>query len=182
MEVFVLFSLMIIGWHCKIGIFPAGKRLRFFRAKNAIKIAENAAVSLVTNKGAGCYNKHVKPKRKEAPMASSPREGELYADLSVCGEVFTIYYGYYEEVDRESGDPIPLYPDLSTNPVFCAEGYPIVTQMQIACESYCGSPHEDSCGHCPFFEKAELLFGKCTAPSKRKLSKTKKLDETENKQ
>ena len=107
-------------------------------------------------------------------MQEKPREGDLYAIVSVSGKEFAIYYGYYDPLDRQSGDPIPIYPDLKANPVYSPMGQPLVTQMQIACPHYQGAAEEDSCGHCPFFQKAERLFGLCTSPQKRKLSKNKK--------
>ena len=114
-------------------------------------------------------------------MQNHPKEGDLYAIAQVGGRKFSLYYGYYEEKDRKSGAPVPLYPDLKKMPIYAENGCPLVTQMQVSCAHYRGPKSEDSCGHCPFFEKAELLFGKCTAPSKRKLPKTKKHDERENK-
>jgi len=105
------------------------------------------------------------------PMYKKPKEGELYASVSVYGKPFELYYGYYEEFERNSqwAEPVPIYPDLRACPLYTDEGHPIVTQMQIACPHYGGPCEEDSCGHCPYFQKAELLFGKCTH-GKRKLS------------
>lgn len=94
-------------------------------------------------------------------MQEKPREGELYFTVSPFGKEFTLYYGYYDELDRQSGAPVPIYPDLKENPVYTDSGAPIVTAMQIACPHYKGSPNEDSCGRCAYFEKGDLLFGKC---------------------
>ena len=101
-------------------------------------------------------------------MQEKPREGELCFTVSPFGKAFTIYYGYYDDLDRQSGDPVPIYPDLKKAPVYTEDGAPIVTAMQIACPYYRGTPDEDSCGQCPFFEKADLLFGKCINPKCKK--------------
>ena len=107
-------------------------------------------------------------------MPKAAKEGDLYATVCVGGKEFVIYYGYYDPLDRQSGEPIPVYPDLKANPVYSAQGCPLVTQMQIACSHYQGPAGEDSCGHCPFFQKAERLFGLCTSPKKTKtISKNK---------
>ena len=99
-----------------------------------------------------------------------PREGDFYGTFTVGGEVFEIYYGFYEAFEKESpyNDPVPVYPDLKKQPVFDGQGKPIVTAMQIACEAYEGKGSEDSCGHCLHFQKGEALFGLCKCKKRRK--------------
>ena len=96
-------------------------------------------------------------------------EGELYASVSLYGRTFKIYYGYYEDFERESGwcDPVPIYPDLVAEPQFDPDGNRIVTEMQAACELYDGSPSADRCGLCSHFERGELLFGLCKCNEKK---------------
>ena len=98
------------------------------------------------------------------------KEGELYKLVEIFGKAFEIYYGYYADYEKASewGEPGPIYPDLKENPEYSATGYPIVTEMQIACENYSGRESEDSCGHCRLFEKGEELFGLCKCERLRK--------------
>ena len=97
-----------------------------------------------------------------------PKEGDIFEVVKIYGKTFEIYYGYYEEFERESfyGEPVPVYPDLKTNPEYDSDGTPIVTEMQIACERYSGSSNEDSCGKCTHFKKGDKLFGLCGARPK----------------
>ena len=97
------------------------------------------------------------------------REGDLYQSVEIYGKVFDIYYGYYDDFERNSkyNDPVPVYPDLATNPEYNDEAYRIVTQMQIACDDYSGKHSEDRCGLCSHFEKGSNLFGLCTCENQR---------------
>ena len=94
-----------------------------------------------------------------------PKEGDLFARACVFGRTVEIYYGSYEDFERNSiyNDPVPIYPDLKLCPVFTDGGERIVTEMQLACEKYSGRPDEDRCGRCSNFRRGELLFGLCTA-------------------
>ncbi len=98
------------------------------------------------------------------------KEGDLYGSFDIYGKIFDIYYGYYEEFERNSkyNDPVPIYPDLAANPEYNSEGYPIVTQMQVVCKCYSGKSDEDRCGLCRHFEKGEQLFGLCRCESRKK--------------
>jgi hypothetical protein len=101
---------------------------------------------------------------------SGAKEGELYSVVNVFGKTFKIYYGYYEEYERKSkyNDPVPIYPDLKKNPEYDADGYGLVTEMQVSCEKYCGPLGTDNCGSCAHFEKGEKLFGLCKNEERRK--------------
>ena len=101
------------------------------------------------------------------------KEGDLYGVLTIFGKKFEIYYGYYEEYERNSpyNEPVPVYPDLAKNPEYCDDGYPIVTEMQVVCENYFGKDGEDRCGRCRHFKKAEKLFGKCKCEKRKKIEK-----------
>lgn len=98
------------------------------------------------------------------------KEGDLYGIVKVYGKTFEIYYGYYEEYERQSkyNDPVPIYPDLIKDPQYDGQGHPIVTEMQVACSHYLGSKSEDSCGRCQHFQKGERLFGLCRCEQMRK--------------
>jgi len=92
------------------------------------------------------------------------REGELYKTVELHGKRFSLYYGYYEDCDRQNPlcAPIPIYPDLLREPQYTAEGERIVTMMQDGCEHYDGGRGRDnSCGDCKHFERCEELFGIC---------------------
>jgi hypothetical protein len=94
------------------------------------------------------------------------KEGDLYATIDVYRKRFVIYYGYYEDFERNSiyNDPVPIYPDLAKNPEYDSEGHPIVTQMQVACDHYKGKADDGQCGLCTHFEKGKMLFGLCKCP------------------
>lgn len=102
------------------------------------------------------------------------REGDLYGIVDVCGKVFEIRYGYYEDYERNSkyNDPVPVYPDLYKSPAYSKEGFPIVTQMQQVCEMYHGNSADGRCGLCPHFHKEARLFGLCKCSSRRKMPPT----------
>ena len=91
------------------------------------------------------------------------KEGDVYRELIICGQAFTLRYGYYEEFERESpfNEPMPIYPDFIENPLYTAEGIPFVTAMQDVCVYYVGKDGGDSCSECGFFRKSEELFGFC---------------------
>lgn len=94
-------------------------------------------------------------------------EGDLYKVLNVRGTEFPLYYGYYEEFERESpaAEPIPIYPDFLKEPVYTAEGFAFVTKMQDACKAYQGNTYDtNECGECMYFEPGEELIGICTYP------------------
>ena len=101
-----------------------------------------------------------------------PKEGELYREVTVDGNRFCLFYGYYEESDRNSlyNDPIPIYPDLIQTPVYTKEGIPIVTAMQDVCERYHGKPSGESCNDCIYFRIKEELFGVCNCLENRRAS------------
>jgi len=97
-----------------------------------------------------------------------PKEGTLYKRIAVSDKVFDIYYGYYEDFEREFNDPIPLYPDLLRIPEYTSSGELIVTGMQDICSNYSGRESGDSCAGCLYFKSCEDLFGICTCLQNRK--------------
>lgn len=90
-----------------------------------------------------------------------PREGELYRTVHIAGRIFHLYYGYYEDFEREHHEPMPIYPDLIKEPVHAENGMPIVTAMQDACRHYLGASGGETCHECAHFQQAEELFGLC---------------------
>ncbi|MBO5321240.1 MAG: hypothetical protein J6B22_01360 [Clostridia bacterium] len=107
-------------------------------------------------------------------QSPTPKEGDLYKEVTIFGKTFRLLYGYYESFERESpfNDPIPIYPDFIKEPHYTAEGIPIATEMQNVCEFYNGKNDEDSsCSDCSFFQKYEELFGLCNCPQNKRCCK-----------
>ena len=106
-------------------------------------------------------------KNEKAPP---PIEGTLYKRIEIEGETFSLYYGYYEDCDRENPlcDPVPIYPDFLKEPIYTAKGYPFATDMQDACAFYGGAHPEDGCYGCSYYKKCEEFFGICQRPERRK--------------
>lgn len=98
------------------------------------------------------------------------KEGDLYKEFTIGGRTFRLFYGYYEEFEREYNEPIVIYPDFIQNPVFTDEGVPIVTAMQDVCEHYAGKQGGDGCADCIYFRTSEELFGLCGCVKRRKRS------------
>lgn len=107
------------------------------------------------------------------PSVPAPQEGELYRTLALEGNEFPIYYGYYEQCDRENPEvePMPIYPNFREHPQYTPQGWPYVTQMQDACQRYNGPPGEEQeCAECRYFRSGVELLGTCTCPANRKPS------------
>ena len=97
------------------------------------------------------------------------RDGDLYKRIPLYDKVFEIFYGYYEEFEKESafGEPTPIYPDLAQSPVYTPAGSPIVTHMQPLCP-YGDSKFPDGCCiDCSHFSPEEDLFGICQCPQRQ---------------
>ncbi len=94
---------------------------------------------------------------------ASPKEGDIYKNVTLYGQTFRLFYGYYEDFERsaDGNEPMPIYPDFIQNPLFTAEGFPFATAMQDICEHYDGKKKGDSCMECKHFEPSEELFGIC---------------------
>ena len=100
-----------------------------------------------------------------------PREGELYKVIEAYGKRFDIYYGYYEESDRQSSyaRPIELYPNFINSPIYTDDGTPFATAMQRHCEYFEGESDEDNtCYQCSHYEGCDELLGICRCKSRRK--------------
>lgn len=103
-------------------------------------------------------------------QSHTPKEGDLYKEVTIYDKTFRLMYGYYESFERESpfNDPMPIYPDFIKEPHYTANGIPIVTAMQNVCDFYDKKTHDDStCSDCGFFQKCEELFGLCNCPHKQ---------------
>ena len=115
-------------------------------------------------------------------QTQTPKEGDLYKDVTIFDKTFKLLYGYYESFERESpfNEPIPIYPDFIKDPHYTAEGIPIATAMQNVCKYYNGKSDEDStCSDCVFFQKYEELFGLCNCPRKKRECKERTVSKNE---
>ena len=100
------------------------------------------------------------------------KEGELYKTVELSGHTLELRYGYYEERERERGEPIPIYPDLKKNPLYTKDGYPLITQMQELCEHGASKFADGYCVDCKYFTEFTDLFGICkNAKNKQEIEK-----------
>lgn len=100
-----------------------------------------------------------------------PREGDLYQYIELYGHCFSLCYGYYEEADRENGEPVVLYPNLKANPLYAPDGSPLVTVVQMPCDRYQPmdpEQPEECCGDCLLYEDHRQEIARCMDPQKRK--------------
>ncbi len=100
-------------------------------------------------------------------------EGELYKTIELCGRTFTLYYGYYEECDRQNPlcDPIVIYPDFLKNPIYTDDGKPFVTVIQNACSHFKGKAKrtpDTTCAECICFEPGEDWIAICNCGLRQK--------------
>lgn len=108
---------------------------------------------------------------KESDMSDRAREGDLYKRVTAFGKTFDLYYGYYEEFEREHSEPIPIYPDFFADPQYTEEGHPFATQMQDMCDHGAfreAHLQDQCCGNCSYFKSGEDLFGICTCQTNRR--------------
>jgi len=111
---------------------------------------------------------------EDTKSKAPPGEGELYKTITAHGVTFEIYYGYYEEADRQSpfARPMEIYPDFLLSPVYTPEGIPFVTAMQRPCEGFAGEADEDNtCYQCAHYRPLEELLGLCACHANRKQTK-----------
>ena len=102
--------------------------------------------------------------------ATEPCEGELFKRVELCGRVFELRYGYYEEKDRRSLPDI-IYPDFAVNPIYTDDGRPFVTMMQDACENYSGKLArcgDSICKDCDYLGERVEWLGVCECTRNRR--------------
>ena len=115
---------------------------------------------------------HLFPQDTE-PQMSVCQEGDLYKIVNIHGRTFKLYYGYYEDCDRENPavDPMPIYPDFLKEPQYTDEGFSFVTKMQDACRHYKGKAGKfNDCAECQYYMHGDELLGICTCPKNKKAS------------
>ena len=96
------------------------------------------------------------------------RDGDLYKIVELYGRRFELRYGYYEEFERESGEPVPILPNFKDAPVYTEDGFPFVTQMQELCEHGESQFKEGCCADCRYYRDGEDLIGVCDCPENRR--------------
>ena len=104
--------------------------------------------------------------------ATEHKEGKLYKVIKAHGKTFEIYYGYYDEADRQNPyvEPMEMYPNFLLNPVYTEEGIPFITAMQSPCKYFKGEADVDNtCYQCAYYKKCEelLVLCKCKARYKK---------------
>lgn len=106
---------------------------------------------------------------QNAEEMAAPKEGDLYKVLHAFGRAFELRYGYYEEFERTRfSEPMPIYPDFLTDPVYADDGRPFVTGMQDACRHYCGKEKTDQvCAGCIYYIRGEEFIGLCGCEENR---------------
>lgn len=97
-------------------------------------------------------------------------EGDLYKVVELGGRTFELRYGYYADYERDSkyGEPIPIYPNLHSEPQHTDAGYRIVTQMQALCDLGKSRFEDGCCADCSYFQPIVELFGICGCEAHRR--------------
>ncbi len=90
------------------------------------------------------------------------RDGDLFKAVKLFGHTFELRYGYYEEYERDSGEPVPIYPDFIKHPVYRDDGFPFVTQMQELCRHGESKFKDGCCVDCRYYSHGDDLIGICT--------------------
>ena len=107
-----------------------------------------------------------------APQKKSQhKEGELYKIIEAYGKTFEIYYGYYDEADRQNPyvEPMEMYPSFIQNPVYTENGVPFATAMQVPCKHFKGEDDVDNtCYQCAHYEGCDELLGLCKCKARYK--------------
>lgn len=101
---------------------------------------------------------------------SPPKEGDIYKTIRIDEYVFELKYGYYEDFERDMGEPVVIYPDLS-DPLYAKEGFMIVTAVQESCEFYEVSfdkTKDGYCVDCIHYSAPDDDIGICKCNKKRK--------------
>lgn len=101
---------------------------------------------------------------------SNIKNGDLYKSIDVFGRRFELCYGYYEDFEKDIGEPIPIYPNFLKEPIYTEDGYPFVTAMQDACEVAILKPESFGfCSECEHYDEGEEFIGICLCEQNRKL-------------
>ena len=86
------------------------------------------------------------------------------------GHRFSLRYGYYEDFERNRGEPVVIYPDLLGAPMYSTDGFRLVTAIQDVCDSFeaRGAVEEDACCcDCRFYRNSRSCIDICTCELNR---------------
>ena len=100
-----------------------------------------------------------------------PKEGDLYRIYTVDDCTFEIRYGFYEEKERYLVEPLPIFPDMVTAPVYTSDGVPVTAYVQAPCSYYnpcMPQQPEEWCGDCLHYDGGQKKMGRCLCPQRRK--------------
>ena len=100
-----------------------------------------------------------------------PREGDIYKVVKVDQHRFELRFGFYADFERESGEPVVLYPDLNEKKIYTRDGRYIVTAIQEPCDYYevSGNKSRDECcNDCIHFLQPGDEIGICKYTLNRK--------------
>ena len=104
-------------------------------------------------------------------MTDNPRkEGDVYKTVVAGGHSFSLRYGYYEDFERNRGEPVVIYPDLKETPMYSTDGFRLVTAIQDVCDSFEArdAVEEDSCCcDCIFYPNPQSCIDICTCEQNR---------------
>lgn len=101
---------------------------------------------------------------------TSPQEGDLFRIYTVDGLSFQIRYGYHAENERGRVEPLPIFPDLLSEPVYTRCGIPVTSYIQAPCIHY--TPRhpdhpEEWCGDCIHYDAGQEKMGRCLCPERK---------------
>lgn len=100
-----------------------------------------------------------------------PKEGGLYKVIQIEEHTFELRFGFYAEFERETSEPVVIYPDLAENRLYTADGRRIVTAIQDPCSSYTVSTPKAKdmcCNDCDHYVRSGEEIGICTCSANRK--------------
>lgn len=98
-------------------------------------------------------------------------EGELYRIFTLEDLSFEIRYGYHTDEERGRIEPLPIFPDLVSSPVYTRSGIPVTAYVQVPCRHY--SPcrrnePEEWCGDCLYYDGGRDKIGRCLCPERKR--------------
>ncbi|MGI6499951.1 MAG: hypothetical protein ACOX1S_03560 [Anaerostipes sp.] len=106
-------------------------------------------------------------------------EGEVYKVYEIEDKSFTIYYGYYSDLDREGEVLLPIFPNFYLDPVYTKEGFPYCTRIQDTCHHYCcrhGGSGDGWCSDCVYYPDESMEIAVCMC-NKRKITKKDSMED-----
>lgn len=98
--------------------------------------------------------------------------GALYKTVEIDGARFEIYYGFYNEREKELGyEPTPIYPNFDKEPKYTNRGNLVVAVYKDPCTHFKPLPKTieiDGCVNCIYFDQKEDYIGFCKCEKQRR--------------